>query len=777
MAIPRASIPQASMQQAQPLLAQFNAARAAAQGQQMPVIQGRGIDPAQLMQMAQGNALQIRNQLNGQANQFIATDPAVDIRARERYLESLEKDTQAANRADSRAIFNADRNDARTIYTTENAKDAAALLAQQTENRLDRDIESRNKNTDRRIEADNKLQDRKDAAFEREKNFQLEIADYKDGLARQLRIDQQDAERLEKEALQGKFGGFYADELNKINQYWGEPGKPGQRFQQIQGFKKEYLSSGVLQDPDLYNRFATTSPVYKKFQQALGLKEGEAIPLTTPGIQQALYEYAMDEIDAGGPLSVGFQKKYQSAIIQQDTAARQTYSNIINEAIKRGIIPQRGGAQPTSVPGGVQVQGGNGVGGVQPGGNALAPSVPVAPGAPAPQALIQPTDTGNEYGQFDDAFFNKLSELGNQGSTTDPPPPEEESSVDPLTTAILTSTGGVVTNEALRKTPVDVDNEFKKATPDQADSDKAIRSTYDQIEETQKQKEAIRGADEKLQGDNEKINRSKALAEKNIATAQSQINELEKEQASLKEKIQKKGTKYNKLEAKIKAYGKYSYTEQQEFKKQRKAIQDDMQKLLEEMVEKDETINAKKQGITRKQELLKELDKSSRSRRAIRNQEVGAIRKDPSMRSTNISNQRSTVNADPDLKETAQRQGKLNALIRQKGMNPDDFRMSNGLLDEAAMRDHIGAKKEFAITKLARRFPDLAKRIAGLAKGRIGSNLLIATITGGTAYALLSREDKKEAETQLKEVKDLEEIEAELNATQSTQPNALQPAQ
>lgn len=777
MAIPRASIPQASMQQAQPLLAQFNAARAAAQGQQMPVIQGRGIDPAQLMQMAQGNALQIRNQLNGQANQFIATDPAVDIRARERYLESLEKDTQAANRADSRAVFNADRNDARTIYTTENAKDAAALLAGQNDKRLDREIESNDKRLDREIEANDKLQDRKDTAFEREKNFQLELADYKNGLARQLRIDQEDAERLEKEALQGKFGGFYADELNKINQYWGEPGKPGQRFQQIQGFKKEYLSSGVLQDPDLYNRFATTSPVYKKFQQALGLKEGEAIPLTTPGIQQALYEYAMDEIDAGGPLSVGFQKKYQSAIIQQDTAARQTYSNIINEAIKRGIIPQRGGAQPTSVPGGVQVQGGNGVGGVQPGGNALAPSVPVAPGAPAPQALIQPTDTGNDYGQFDDAFFNKLSELGNPRNTTDPPPPEEESSVDPLTTAILTSTGGVVANEALRRNPVDVDNEFAKAKPNQADLDQGTRRVYEQMGDTKQQKQAIQEVDDKLSRDTDKINKTKELAKKNIATAESQIKELEKQSESLKKKIQDKSKKYNKFATKLNTYGEYSPTEQREFKQKMRAIQDDIGKLTQEMNQKAGEIDVKKQGITRKKDLLGQLDKSLSSRKAKRPGQVGAIRKDQSLRSTNISNQRSTVNADPDLKETAQRQGKLNALIRQKGMNPDDFRMSNGLLDEAAMRDHIGAKKEFAISKLARRFPDLAKRIAGLAKGRIGSNLLIATITGGTAYALLSREDKKEAETQLKEVKDLEEIEAELNATQSTQPNALQPAQ
>lgn len=228
MAIPRASIPQASMQQAQPLLAQFNAARAAAQGQQMPVIQGRGIDPAQLMQMAQGNALQIRNQLNGQANQFIATDPAVDIRARERYLESLEKDTQAANRADSRAIFNANKADARTIYSTENAKEAAALSAQQNDARLQRDIDNRNLNTDRRIEADDKRFERKveqDEANRRAAtNAEIELKEYEDELIRNRLADERQIAEAKQEALEGKFGPMIQKPILAY-QNWQEYGK------------------------------------------------------------------------------------------------------------------------------------------------------------------------------------------------------------------------------------------------------------------------------------------------------------------------------------------------------------------------------------------------------------------------------------------------------------------------------------------------------------------------------------------------------------------------
>jgi len=761
MAIPRASIPQASMQQAQPLLAQFNAARAAAQGQQMPVIQGRGLDPAQLMQMAQGNALQVRNQLNGQANQFIATDPAVDIRARERYLESLERDTQSANRADSRAVFNADRNDARTIYTTENAKTAAALLAEQNDKRLDRDIENRNENTDRKIEADNKLQDRKDAAFEREKNFQLEIADYKDGLARQLRIDQQDAERLEKEALQGKFGGFYADELNKINQYWGEPGKPGQRFQQIQGFKKEYLSSGVLQDPDLYNRFATTSPVYKKFQQALGLKEGEAVPLTTPGIQQALYEYAMDEIDAGGPLSAGFQKKYQSAIIQQDTAARQTYSNIINEAIKRGIIPQRGGAQPTSVPGGVQVQGGNGVGGVQPGGNALAPSVPVAPGAPAPQALIQPTDTGNDYGQFDDAFFNKLGELGNQQNTPPPPPVEESAGIDPVTGAVITATAIPVASALTTTQNLDPDQEFKKTKVDQAALDKGVRDTI-RSGETPQQTKKIQGADDKLAGDKKRVSSVTAAAQKKIDDAKALVERNEKQIADNNKRIQD-------IDRRLRKVDKFGNPrvgdelERQTLNKEKATLNDSNNALSNKN-------QAAQKYITTNENRIKSASNYGNKSQQSRNKEVSQIRKSVPKQ---IGAQRMIVNSDPDLKETSARQAKVNAVVSKFGMNPDDFRMKNGLLDESAVRDHLAQKKQMVITKFARRFPDAMKAIGRTLKGRVAGTALVSALSAYGVFTALSRSEQKELEQDANELDAIDQSIIELDGNESG--NALTP--
>jgi predicted nucleic acid-binding Zn-ribbon protein len=744
MAIPRASIPQASMQQAQPLLAQFNAARAAAQGQQMPVIQGRGIDPAQLMQMAQGNALQIRNQLNGQANQFIATDPAVDIRARERYLESLEKDTQAANRADSRAIFNANKADARTIYSTENAKEAAALSAQQNDARLQRDIDNRNLNTDRRIEADDKRFERKveqDEANRRAAtNAEIELKEYEDELIRNRLADERQIAEAKQEALEGKFGPMIQKPILAY-QNWQEYGK-ATRYEE---YKTQFIQS-KLQDPKYVQEYQSDARFGGKDFFGSGDQQSQNYFI-------GLAAFIRSKLEGGDPVLASGFAPYQLKLNQEEERLASVSAKSFTFALANKIpVDMNPGAQaggPVTVPGGVQVQG-NGAGGVPVGGgaNPLTPNVPVAPGS--------------------------LPAFKQQEA---PPPPEEESSADPLTTAILTSTGAIATNEALRQTPVDVDKEFAKAKPNQADLDQGTRRVYEQMGDTKQQKQAIQEVDDKLSRDTDKINKTKELAKKNIATAESQIKELEKQSESLKKKIQDKSKKYNKFATKLNTYGEYSPTEQREFKQKMRAIQDDIGKLTQEMNQKAGEIDVKKQGITRKKDLLGQLDKSLSSRKAKRPGQVGAIRKDQSLRSTNISNQRSTVNADPDLKETAQRQGKLNALIRQKGMNPDDFRMSNGLLDEAAMRDHIGAKKEFAISKLARRFPDLAKRIAGLAKGRIGSNLLIATITGGTAYALLSREDKKEAETQLKEVKDLEEIEAELNATQSTQPNALQPAQ
>ena len=747
MAIPRASIPQASMQQAQPLLAQFNAARAAAQGQQMPVIQGRGLDPAQLMQMAQGNALQVRNQLNGQANQFIATDPAVDIRARERYLESLERDTQSANRADSRAIFNADRNDARTIYTTENAKTAAALLAEQNNKRLDRDIENRNLNTDRKIEADNERFDRqiKENESNRRANTdaEIELKQFEDELIRNRLMDEREIAEEKQAALEGKFGPMIQKPI-LAKQNWDEYGKQT-RFEEL---KTLYIQS-KLQDPKYVAEYQTD----KQFGGAGFFNDPNGPDQSSQNYFIGLAEFIRSKLEGGDPVLASGFAPYQLRLDREEAMIHKAASDAFAFALREKIpVDMNPGAQaggPTTVPGGVQVQGGNGIGGVPVGGgaNPLTPNVPIAPGAtPAP-------------------------------TPPPPPPPTTDEEGNALIPAILTGTGAIGAKEAMRQVPVDVDNEFGKANPNTNDVDQATRKVYEQMGDTKQQKEAIKEVDDKLQGDTDKINRTKELAKKNIATAESQIKELEKQSESLKKKIQDKSKKYNKINAKLNTYGEYSATEQREFKQKMRAIQDDIGKLTQEINQKVGEIDVKKQGIARKNALLTQLDKSLSSRKSKRPAEVGKIRKDPALRSKNISNQRATVNADPDLKETAQRQAKLNALVRQRGMNPDDFRMSNGLLDESAMREHIGAKKEFAINKLARRFPDLAKKIAGLAKGRIGSNLIIATITGGTAFMLLSRGEKKEAEEQLKEVKELEEIELELNATQPAQPNALQPAQ
>lgn len=433
MAIPRASIPQTNIAQAQPLLAQFNAARAAGQGQPVPVIQGRGLDPAQLIQMAQGNALNISNTLTPQANQFIATDPAVDIRARERYLETRERDTEQANRLDNRTVYSADRDDARSIYNVENAKDAAelannrAISAAELQN--DRAISAaelannRDESRIKRATQNNKdLIESNQALAAREKDFQLELAEHKDNLARQLKIDAAAAEAIRQKALEGKWSGVFSEQLKKIEAYRGSPGSPGTRFTIIQGFKDDYLNTGVMQDPGFQAEFEQ-SAVYQQFHSQLGLQPGQKVPLNTPNLLIAMRDEAMKSIDSGGSLSAGFSTAYSRIVAERDAQMNRLEQEIFIKAIKMGVVPQTGGqpqaqspqapnplnpqAGPQAQPQAPQMQG------VNPGSNALAPQAP-QPAQPQPQPQApqpQPTqvDPSDPYG---------INQLGGQKADT-----------------------------------------------------------------------------------------------------------------------------------------------------------------------------------------------------------------------------------------------------------------------------------------------------------------------------------------------------------------------
>ena len=74
---------------ANPLLAEFQQGRQVAQRQAPQLGAGQGIDPAQLMQYAQGNALQIGQRLDGANNNLVSVDPSSDVRARERNAEKI----------------------------------------------------------------------------------------------------------------------------------------------------------------------------------------------------------------------------------------------------------------------------------------------------------------------------------------------------------------------------------------------------------------------------------------------------------------------------------------------------------------------------------------------------------------------------------------------------------------------------------------------------------------------------------------------------------------
>lgn len=441
MAIPRASIPQTNIAQAQPLLAQFNAARAAGQGQPVPVIQGRGLDPAQLIQMAQGNALNISNTLTPQANQFIATDPAVDIRARERYLETRERDTEQANRLDNRTVYSADRDDARSIYNVENAKEAAELAnnratsaAELQNNRLISAAELKNEQDESRIKRatqNNKdLIESNQALAEREENYQLELAEYKDNLARKLKIDAAAAEAIRQKALEGKWSGFYSEQLKKIEAYRGSPGNPGTRFTISQGFKEDYLNSGVMQDPGFQAEFEQ-SAVYQQFHSQLGLQPGQKVPLNTPNLLIAMRDEAMKSIDSGGSLAAGFLKRYGRIVAEREAQMNRLEEEVLIQAIRMKVVPQTGGqpqAQSPQAPNPLNPQAGPQaqpqappqpqapqMQGVNPGSNALAPQAP-QPAQPQPQP--QPQAPQPQPTQVDPSDPYGINQLGGQKADT-----------------------------------------------------------------------------------------------------------------------------------------------------------------------------------------------------------------------------------------------------------------------------------------------------------------------------------------------------------------------
>ena len=91
------------MAEQNPLLAQYAGGRQVGQGTPMQVSAGKGMDPGQVAQYLQGNALNIGQRLDGRANNMVKSDPAVDIRARERFQEQMDQQVYADGNAMARA--------------------------------------------------------------------------------------------------------------------------------------------------------------------------------------------------------------------------------------------------------------------------------------------------------------------------------------------------------------------------------------------------------------------------------------------------------------------------------------------------------------------------------------------------------------------------------------------------------------------------------------------------------------------------------------------------
>lgn len=256
MSIPRAVIPQANMQQAMPLLAQFNAARAAAQGQPVPIIRGgQGINPAQLMQYNQGNALQVGSRIDGRQGGTPAVRVGQDDRARERYLENVEQNIFNQDRIDSRAIYESDRADARTIYNNQRADERANDLK-----------EDQRKNT------------------ELSHQNSIALARFEDELRRKSFIDEQKILDTKRDALQGKFGQQIQKPILDYHN-WTQTGKRA-KYEEL---KTDFIRSKLM-DPKLSADFAL-DPVGKQYVDA-----GQT---TTNEYFIALADFIRKKLDAG----------------------------------------------------------------------------------------------------------------------------------------------------------------------------------------------------------------------------------------------------------------------------------------------------------------------------------------------------------------------------------------------------------------------------------------------------------------------------------------------
>lgn len=766
MAIPQINIPQANMQNAQPLLAQFNAARAAAQGQQMPVIQGRGIDPAQLLQMAQANALQVNNRIDGQANQFIDTDPAKDIRARERYLEQREKGKYDADRLDSREVFSQGRNDARSIYENQNAITAANT-------QYARDTERDNKNYERTKEENDRIYNRAEDAkdrrtleeneefdrrakidsdrLEKQHKLQVELENVRDQFARQREIDHKAAEQAIREADQDRYGSFYGKELNEIDNYWGTPGGPGKRQEHIDFLQQQFLRQGGALNPTTPEGQEAIagfeqSQIFKNIQS--GMPEGTKATAATPGYLKGLKAWAEQQLESpGSALGTKFYQTYAKEISLSDAAMHQRYNRLMDEAIRRGVVPVRGGGNalaPNAAPGGggVQMQGIGVDGGipVAPGGgaNPLQPYAPVAPGdQPTPSYTPPPP------------------------SNTPPPPKEDEGLTGGEKAAIIGGTGAItaLTPELARQVPLDVDQEFAKVKPNQGALDKGIRDTINSGE-TPNQTKRIGEADQALQAEKDRVGSATQRAQNlindaktKISTNQTAIDKNNKKIAKLDKKIEVAQKKYPQVQGEVK-----------KLKEQKKALNQSNQGLMSENKRAQDYISTNEKRI-------KGFSDYQAGKQRVRNTEVSQIRKDIPK---NISQQRTVVNSDPTLKETAQRQGKLNALVSKHGMNPDDFRIKNGLLDEAMVRDHLSKKKEFVIQRVGRMFPKAMSAVMKGLKSRpaklTGGGILGALGAYG-ALSMLTESEKKDLELQLDEYDRADDALNELDG--ANEPNAL----
>ena len=311
--IPQRQVPQVPIGQAianqNALLAQFQNARQMAQQAPVQAVQGQGVTPAQLMQYAQGNALQVRNRMDGANQTREDIDTGKDVRSRERFQEGIEKQIYTDDRADSRNIYNNKQADTRN----DKSLDRADALGEKNADRTDKNTQQNFLNN-KMIEGIRRANQRSAELSNRkwQEEFRKEGRDYADE---------------KKRILQGDFGVAIGKPIRDYDQ-WHMGNGPGSKDEAMKGFLDTFVKHKAA-DPAMQARFDEE-----------GLN-GNLYPKTDPNYAVALQEFVKGQM-GDKALSAEFMMMFNQSVVREEASLRAMKDNAWAAAFKYGVRPDSG---------------------------------------------------------------------------------------------------------------------------------------------------------------------------------------------------------------------------------------------------------------------------------------------------------------------------------------------------------------------------------------------------------------------------------------------------